>query len=85
MIRLLAHPCHTPLPSVISTTHRKTEKERHLPDGRRGYGVGEELNHTRTTASKLVHYKLFNTLWPASPILTHPVKSSTLPQIPSVV
>ncbi len=46
-------------------THRKTEKERQLADGRRGGGrerVAEEPNHTIAQES-LVLYKSFITLW----------------------
>jgi hypothetical protein len=64
MIRLLAHP-PPPLPSVSSTseaTHRKTEKESQLANGRGGgEGVGEDLNYT--TARRLVLYKSLSTLW----------------------
>jgi hypothetical protein len=34
---------------LLSTaTHRKTEKERQVVDGKGGMGVGEELNHATT-------------------------------------
>jgi hypothetical protein len=61
MIWLLAHPLP---PSAVSkldpATHRKTEKERQLADGRGGKGAGEEPNHM--TAKSLVLFKSFNTL-----------------------
>jgi len=53
-------------PSPISrqsagpATHRKTEKERQLADGRGGKGVGVEPNHT--TARKPGPLKIFNPL-----------------------
>ncbi len=34
-----------PLPSARQATHRKIEKEKHLANGRRRGGVGEEPNH----------------------------------------
>jgi hypothetical protein len=63
MIRLLAHP-PPPLPSVSSTseaTHRKTEKESQLANGRGGKGVGEDPNYA--TGRRLVLYKSLSTRW----------------------
>jgi hypothetical protein len=58
---VLLYPLSPPLPAVSSTaTHRKTEKERQLADGRGGRGWGEEQNHT--TAESLVLYKSYSTL-----------------------
>ncbi len=40
-------------------THRKTEKERQLADGRQGKGVGEEPNHSTTRKHDMILYILF--------------------------
>jgi len=52
-------PSPPPLPSISSTaTHRQTEQEIQLADGK-GDGVGEEPNHT---TAGMVIYKSFNIL-----------------------
>jgi hypothetical protein len=55
-------PPRSPVSKLYTASHRKTEKEGQLADGRgRGKREGGEPNHT--TGETLVLYKSFNTLF----------------------
>jgi hypothetical protein len=69
MIWLLAHP-HPSIPSVSSTgdTHRNTEKERQLADGRGGGGwIGAKTyNRKKAQSSKIIQYSLIQSKYTAN-------------------
>ncbi len=60
MIWLLAHPLHPSLQYARLATHRKTEKERQLADGRvwEGGGLGAELYNRKKAWPSMNHSML---------------------------
>jgi hypothetical protein len=59
MIWLLAHPLSPVSKLDREVTHRKTEKERQLDQGGRGWARSRIIRPQESA----VLYKLFNTLW----------------------